>query len=150
MTTPPKPPGPVDAQRALLLESKIRIACAETLEIYDDGWYCSRCRTSVPPQNVTFEETHDIRIGGCGERVSGDGNPDFLHDANAALLLVEGAKQQGCSFELNTIGCWGCCFSRDESAYEGRADTFCAAVCEAWLRLCGKWEEVTSEPPAAP
>jgi hypothetical protein len=31
-------------------------------------WHCPNCGT-VPPEHVTFEETHDPRHGGCGEAV---------------------------------------------------------------------------------
>jgi hypothetical protein len=32
-------------------------------------WYCLACDTFVPPENVTYEETHDPRYGGCGNSV---------------------------------------------------------------------------------
>lgn len=32
-------------------------------------WVCSNCKCIVEPENVTFEETHDIRSGGCGHDV---------------------------------------------------------------------------------
>lgn len=37
---------------------------------HDKGyWYCQTCGTAVPPECVTYEETHDPRYGGCGETV---------------------------------------------------------------------------------
>lgn len=32
-------------------------------------WYCPTCEKEVPAGEVTFEETHDERHGGCGGRV---------------------------------------------------------------------------------
>lgn len=32
-------------------------------------WYCPRCNREVEPEDVTYEETHDRRAGGCGEPV---------------------------------------------------------------------------------
>lgn len=33
------------------------------------GWYCPTCEKHVSGEDVTFEETHDERRGGCGGRV---------------------------------------------------------------------------------
>jgi rubrerythrin len=35
----------------------------------NSGWYCEHCRTTVQNEHVTFEETHDVRCGGCGHPV---------------------------------------------------------------------------------
>jgi hypothetical protein len=32
-------------------------------------WYCPECDSFVPPECVTYEETHDPRYGGCGTAV---------------------------------------------------------------------------------
>lgn len=32
-------------------------------------WFCAHCQIGVPSVNVTFEEAHDPRAGGCGYRV---------------------------------------------------------------------------------
>lgn len=29
-------------------------------------WYCDQCKQVVPGKHVTFQETHDVRYGGCG------------------------------------------------------------------------------------
>jgi hypothetical protein len=34
------------------------------------GWFCSHCNVVVEPKDVTYEETHDIRSGGCGNNVT--------------------------------------------------------------------------------
>lgn len=36
---------------------------------YGGPWICPTCRTRVPGEAVTFEETHDERCGGCGQPV---------------------------------------------------------------------------------
>ena len=33
------------------------------------GWWCPTCGEAVPPEMVTYEETHDARYGGCGHEV---------------------------------------------------------------------------------
>ena len=33
-------------------------------------WYCENCERALHPGEVTFEEEHDERIGGCGMPVS--------------------------------------------------------------------------------
>lgn len=33
------------------------------------GWYCSHCGQVVAPADVTHDETHDVRAGGCGHAV---------------------------------------------------------------------------------
>ena len=33
------------------------------------GWYCEKCKRFIPNEEVTFEETHDTRSGGCGYAV---------------------------------------------------------------------------------
>lgn len=35
-------------------------------------WYCETCKSTVDAVNVTYEETHDVRAGGCGGRVVPD------------------------------------------------------------------------------
>lgn len=35
----------------------------------DTQWWCENCRTLVDGVEVTYQETHDIRAGGCGHRV---------------------------------------------------------------------------------
>src|SRR5690349_6622559 len=32
-------------------------------------WWCPVCKVIVPPDCVTYQERHDVRAGGCGERV---------------------------------------------------------------------------------
>lgn len=32
-------------------------------------WYCPECNKLIDGQDVTFEETHDVRSGGCGCKV---------------------------------------------------------------------------------
>ena len=32
-------------------------------------WYCENCDEKVDPEDVTYEETHDTRSGGCGKNV---------------------------------------------------------------------------------
>ena len=32
----------------------------------DVGWWCPACEVTVPPEHVTYNETHDTRAGGCG------------------------------------------------------------------------------------
>lgn len=34
-----------------------------------DYWWCENCMVMVEPEHVTFEETHDLRFGGCGYKV---------------------------------------------------------------------------------
>lgn len=35
----------------------------------EKGWWCPECQKYVDGRDVTFEETHDTRSGGCGYRV---------------------------------------------------------------------------------
>lgn len=32
-------------------------------------WYCPSCLCNVKNEHVTFEETHDLRYNGCGNKV---------------------------------------------------------------------------------
>jgi len=36
-----------------------------------DRWWCPTCKEHVHPADVTFQETHDVRNGGCGNPVVG-------------------------------------------------------------------------------
>lgn len=38
-------------------------------KIAEDNWWCPECAEWVPCENVTFEERHDPRAGGCGYEV---------------------------------------------------------------------------------
>lgn len=46
-----------------------RQALSQT-DIQPSGWYCARCKETVPPENVTYDERHDERSGGCGMPVN--------------------------------------------------------------------------------
>lgn len=35
----------------------------------DRGWWCPACEEPLEPKDVTFEEFHDVRRGGCGGKV---------------------------------------------------------------------------------
>lgn len=35
-----------------------------------EGWWCEQCKSIVPPEMVTYHETHDSRYGGCGGPVT--------------------------------------------------------------------------------
>ncbi|MDG0791948.1 hypothetical protein OMP38_14605 [Cohnella ginsengisoli] len=39
-------------------------------DIQPSGWYCARCKETVPPEAVTYDERHDERSGGCGMPVN--------------------------------------------------------------------------------
>jgi hypothetical protein len=45
------------------------------------GWWCSHCQCVVSPASVTFQETHDVRVGGCGHSV---GNIPAISPQNPA------------------------------------------------------------------
>jgi hypothetical protein len=32
-------------------------------------WFCNYCQAEVSEYHVTYDETHDIRSGGCGQSV---------------------------------------------------------------------------------
>ena len=45
------------------------------------NWYCPYCEEYLEDKEVTFEETHDPRCGGCGNPVQGPPDPnDGPHD----------------------------------------------------------------------
>ena len=53
----------------------------------DFNWYCSTCDEYLENKEVTFEETHDPKCGGCGNPVQGpedpnDGPYDTLEEKN--------------------------------------------------------------------
>ena len=33
------------------------------------GWWCEKCQKTVGGRDVTYDETHDQRAGGCGAKV---------------------------------------------------------------------------------
>lgn len=41
----------------------------KTTNISNLNWYCETCRKEVIPEHVTFEETHDVKFGGCGNHL---------------------------------------------------------------------------------
>jgi hypothetical protein len=42
----------------------------------DFVWYCPHCDEYLAPEEVTFEEKHDVREGGCGHTVQSQSFPD--------------------------------------------------------------------------
>ena len=36
------------------------------MDFMPEDWWCPKCKDIIPPEDVTYEETHDIRVGGCG------------------------------------------------------------------------------------
>lgn len=57
-------------------------------------WYCETCSVRVPSEHVTYEETHDLRVGGCGQfvfvREVGDRGEPAEQEQNKAGALAEG------------------------------------------------------------
>ena len=35
-------------------------------KVDNPNWWCTTCQREVIPEHITFEETHDVRNGGCG------------------------------------------------------------------------------------
>lgn len=76
---------------------------------------------------------------------------DWLNDANAAHELIEVLRGEGWRVELGAdmVEEWGCTFTKYDPAvpgsilfqYHGSAPTFCRAVCEAYLKVRGKWTD---------
>lgn len=64
-------------------------SAAPVAPVADDRhpWFCAHCQTGVPNVNVTFEEQHDPRAGGCGYRV-GDWPERELSSPAAAQKAV--------------------------------------------------------------
>jgi hypothetical protein len=64
------------------------------------GWWCPQCRREVPPAEVTYQETHDPRAGGCGhpvgaapvEVVRGIPRPQDMKTAGSAIPGVNSLK----------------------------------------------------------
>lgn len=72
--------------------------------------------------------------------------PDWTLDLNAAVSLCDHAAQDGIRCELNNglDETWECVFKNEahtRSAY-GAGDTLAEAICESFLRLYGKWDEI--------
>lgn len=51
----------------------------------DYKWYCPYCDAYLRGEEVTFEELHDPRIGGCGFPVQGKPDPPYDHTGHDTL-----------------------------------------------------------------
>lgn len=62
------------------------------------SWYCRACAEWVPPTQVTYDECHDIRCGGCG-------GPVEISDHGSKRLYEDGYRQGRASLaqELETV-----------------------------------------------
>ena len=57
-------------------------------------WWCADCGVNLDPRDVTYEETHDERRGGCGLVVTfDDGARQHMDDAGLQKLLLQQADE---------------------------------------------------------
>jgi len=43
--------------------------CSDCKKEIKDFWWCETCHDMIEPEHVTFDERHDARAGGCGNKV---------------------------------------------------------------------------------
>ena len=43
--------------------------CCNCEKEIKDYWWCETCNEMIEPEHVTYDERHDIRMGGCGNKV---------------------------------------------------------------------------------
>jgi hypothetical protein len=53
----------------------------------ETGWWCPECKAFVPGADVTYDERHDERVGGCGQPVGTppQTTPDLAAAARALI-----------------------------------------------------------------
>jgi len=44
--------------------------CSNCKKEIKDFWWCENCGEMVDPEQVTYDEKHDIKFGGCGMPVT--------------------------------------------------------------------------------
>jgi len=117
---------------------EIRIAMAELEGIQTKGWWCQHCYQEVSPSSVCFDETHDDRSGGCGNRVTHMPIPDYPNDWNAVRRVVNAFSPAD---RLTFLGILSdISFRRSGEWFPARILTSTPDEwCESVLRVTGKW-----------
>lgn len=69
-------------------EQHIQAMVADLLGIHlsSDEWWCPACQCGVIGAHVTYDERHDVRIGGCGAFVECDMPIPSYHTSLDAIL----------------------------------------------------------------
>lgn len=127
--------------------NKQRIAIAETV-----GWKWSPHPKVSHPDKLKWWIHPDLVKMMVGSGVCGapDGLlPDYLNDLNAAITLCDFLAERGwnCHLDNGLDKTWECIFTRGRTGNEnsdehyGPGNTMTAAICQAFLRTVGKWED---------
>ncbi len=118
-----------------MTDTEINTAIAEACGNQHKGeWWCQFCQAFVKPEDVTYDEKHDVRAGGCNLVVSVYQHPDYVHDLNAmhtALVTLSDAKMFAFRF-------W-CSKLTPKGEFVERLSA--RQLAEAWLRYEGLWKE---------
>ena len=77
------------------------------------GWYCHTCRRAVEGVDVTHDERHDSRAGGCGNTV---GSAPAALDVDAAAKAVLQAWRPGFQWDYISAGMREDCFNMARAA----------------------------------
>lgn len=126
--------------------------CGDTPELHDMGDWTTQ-EVPAPFRHRRCRKCFAIHLE--GERYiampEGLDMPDYLDDANAAVMLCAKLAVEGWRCEINKglDPTWECEFKRpSQSSTErhnigeyGAGDTMSVAICEAFLRVKGLWKE---------
>jgi hypothetical protein len=115
---------------------QIRIACAEEM-----GWETHKFIDASGSAHVGWRSAQ-LRVACTASEL-----PNYPTDANAALELCEQMRSDGWWMEMRPmvsskkwkIYVWD--RTGDTRIYHAEADTLPLAICEAFLKVRGKWED---------
>jgi hypothetical protein len=122
-----------------LSDAQINAAVAEAEGRLTD-WYCHKCKVSLPPTEVTFDERHDGRYGGCGEHVT-VGSPPYATSCDECVRLLDSCE--GWSREMDGQICIWKRQPTDHTSFytqpewQAKESNFCRSALLAWGRAKG-------------
>jgi hypothetical protein len=61
--------GYIKKDKQHLPQANVMRSASLANQLMEDKWWCPNCNEWVSPRDVTYEETHDVRSGGCGYAV---------------------------------------------------------------------------------
>ena len=122
-------------------EQEQRIIIAEACGTLKEGWWCPVCKCAVDSINVTYNENHDERYGGCGAKVKAYPSPDYLHDLNAMREAEKTLETNLRDKFVNELTLPMPYFADGGGIGWYVAHAAAAQRAEAFLRTIGKWRD---------
>ncbi len=115
-------------------------------QMLSDRWWCEHCQVWVDPCDVTYEETHDVRNGGCGNPVSYFIKTINLllkkkHESGFAIVPNKVLTDKNLTNTEKVVVCYLC--GRPENWKVNNSDVMAVASIKTRHKMAEVWNNLT-------